>query len=442
MPRNRLGTRLTLNAEPPHVDPPDPGSPFLRVGYGIAKSVTGAGGQAFGNQIDARAFDESRGKGCDQRKPWTVYNQQGQRKYLTRSETRSFLAAARDRDDAVQSFCWMMAVTGCRISEALALSEKSLDFEAKHVIIECLKKRKKGIFRTVPLPVKLLDKLKKLLVTGVLHADRLWPWSRMTGYRRICEVMRAAGVTGSYATPRGLRHGFGVRAIQSNVPLNLVQRWLGHADIKTTAIYTYAMGPEEREIAGRMWIDSGDISKPSGRSKPPSAAVLDKQAIEPTWPAHGDIKSDMDKGKPTQPGAPISAANPLPVFGKLKASCQLLQIWLYCIFDHRSFSLTYFLTGAVRRARTQRPKDRLLRVGRLLSQLGFVRLGDEAQRVRHTNKAGRRNYLRLPVWRGMRINLTASQATVLRLRLGAAGTSRQSSSEGDNQLSTQRRDRI
>jgi site-specific recombinase XerD len=50
-----------------------------------------------------------------------------------------------------------------------------------------------------------------------------------------------------------LRHGFGIHAVQSGVPLNLVQRWLGHARMETTAIYLDAMGSEEREIASRMW---------------------------------------------------------------------------------------------------------------------------------------------------------------------------------------------
>lgn len=189
--------------------------------------------------------------------PWTVYNRNGQRKYLTRSETDAFLSAAQHRDELVHSFCWMIAVTGCRISEVLAINKRNIDFEEKHVVIESLKKRGKRVFRAIPLPSKLLDNLKKWLSAGIFSEDRLWPWSRMTGYRRICEVMHAAGVTGSYATPKGLRHGFGVRAIQSSVPLNLVQRWLGHADIKTTAIYTSAMGPEEREIASRMWAKVG-----------------------------------------------------------------------------------------------------------------------------------------------------------------------------------------
>jgi integrase len=39
----------------------------------------------------------------------------------------------------------------------------------------------------------------------------------------------------------------------SAVPLNLVQRWLGHASLTTTAIYLDALGDEEREIAARMW---------------------------------------------------------------------------------------------------------------------------------------------------------------------------------------------
>jgi len=54
------------------------------------------------------------------------------------------------------------------------------------------------------------------------------------------------------------RHGFGVGTLQSGVPLNLVQRWLGHAQIRTTTIYADACGPEEREIAARFW------TQPSG----------------------------------------------------------------------------------------------------------------------------------------------------------------------------------
>ena len=36
-------------------------------------------------------------------------------------------------------------------------------------------------------------------------------------------------------------------------PLNLVQKWLGHAQLTTTAIYADAVGSEEKDIARRMW---------------------------------------------------------------------------------------------------------------------------------------------------------------------------------------------
>jgi integrase/recombinase XerD len=50
-----------------------------------------------------------------------------------------------------------------------------------------------------------------------------------------------------------LRHGFGVHAFQSNVPPHLVQKWLGHASLKTTASYADVIGAEERAFANRMW---------------------------------------------------------------------------------------------------------------------------------------------------------------------------------------------
>ena len=64
--------------------------------------------------------------------------------------------------------------------------------------------------------------------------------------------MEAARLDGPHASPKGLRHGFGVAAVSAGIPPNLVQRWLGHAQITTTAIYADAVGPEEKDIVRRM----------------------------------------------------------------------------------------------------------------------------------------------------------------------------------------------
>ena len=75
----------------------------------------------------------------------------------------------------------------------------------------------------------------------------------MTGWRAVHAVMQAARLDGPHASPKGLRHGFGVAAVSAGIPLNLVQKWLGHAQLTTTAIYANAVGAEEQDIARRMW---------------------------------------------------------------------------------------------------------------------------------------------------------------------------------------------
>lgn len=47
--------------------------------------------------------------------------------------------------------------------------------------------------------------------------------------------MAAAVIIGTPASPKGLRHGFGVNAIASGVRLPLLQKWMGHASLRTTA---------------------------------------------------------------------------------------------------------------------------------------------------------------------------------------------------------------
>jgi integrase len=90
---------------------------------------------------------------------------------------------------------------------------------------------------------------------GKGHADcLLWPWARNTGWRHVKAVMDAAGIPdGPHRSPKGLRHGYGVHAIGSGVPLNMLSKWMGHATLEVTAIYANALGAEEQGIAARMW---------------------------------------------------------------------------------------------------------------------------------------------------------------------------------------------
>lgn len=189
-----------------------------------------------------------------------LHTADGARKYLTASERDAFLREAERTDRAIRTLCMTLAYAGCRLSEALALTADRVDLAAGVLVIESLKKRRTGIYRAVPVPPALLDALD--LVHGIREhqarrgrgrGEQLWPWSRMTGWRAVHGVMAAADLDGPQASPKGLRHGFGVAAVSSGVPLNLVQKWLGHAQLTTTAIYADAVGAEEKDIAKRMW---------------------------------------------------------------------------------------------------------------------------------------------------------------------------------------------
>ena len=67
--------------------------------------------------------------------------------------------------------------------------------------------------------------------------------------------MVRAGLSGPQARPKGLRHAFGIAAVEAGVPLPTIAAVLGHADISTTAIYTTAIGIKARAFLARMWAD-------------------------------------------------------------------------------------------------------------------------------------------------------------------------------------------
>jgi integrase/recombinase XerD len=180
----------------------------------------------------------------------SLFDGSGVRKYITSRERLSFVRAALQEREAVSTFCLTLAFTGARISEVLALTASQIDASNEVVVFETLKQRKRRVFRAVPVPRTLIP----LLTTrGAGKNTRLWSWGRTNAWKVVKAVMRKAGIADSLCKPKALRHAFAVEAGQKGIPLNIVQRWLGHARIETTAIYASAIGDEERKLARRAW---------------------------------------------------------------------------------------------------------------------------------------------------------------------------------------------
>ena len=181
------------------------------------------------------------------------------RKYLTAAERKRFLVAVRTHPKpAVQTLAQTLALTGCRVSEALALRACDVDLEARELRIATLKRRR-AAWRAIPVPEDLVQALE--LVHRVRRAQgsarganrRLWAITRQTANRQVGAIMRGADIEGPQACPRGLRHSFGVAAVTAGVPLPTIAAVLGHASLTTTAIYTTAIGAEARDLISRVW---------------------------------------------------------------------------------------------------------------------------------------------------------------------------------------------
>jgi len=187
-----------------------------------------------------------------------LYAHDGGRKYVNRSERQRVICAARKLDPERSLFSRLLAWTGARVSEVLALTPASFQIESGVVTFVTLKRRKHCV-REVPIPPALMKELDQYFSLRKAQQEvgssglRLWRWCRVTAWRIIKKVMTMAAVTGAQACPRGLRHGFGVAALHAAVPLHLIQRWMGHARLATTAIYMDVCGPEEIAFAEKLW---------------------------------------------------------------------------------------------------------------------------------------------------------------------------------------------
>ena len=184
-----------------------------------------------------------------------LFNTSGQRLYLNANERQTLELACHNADDPLAStFGLMLINTGCRLSEAVALTAASIHLQTDEVVFRTLKRRKLH-FRSVPLSPSMVTQLKLVHNLSQRQNDekKLWPYSRTTAWRRIKALMDKAGIEGPQASPKGFRHGFGIACIERNIPITVVQKWLGHSSPTTTAIYLQVVGPEERSFANRLW---------------------------------------------------------------------------------------------------------------------------------------------------------------------------------------------
>lgn len=153
------------------------------------------------------------------------------------------------RTRALVTILWR---AGLRISEALALSEQDLDPERGSLLVrhgKGDKRREVGMDEWGWHQLRPWTQCRKQLPVGAFFcvvdgptAGR--PWSGSSVRSQLRRLAASAGVRRRFA-PHQLRPAHAVEMAREGVPLNVIQRQLGHADLGITSIYLQGIDNEE-----------------------------------------------------------------------------------------------------------------------------------------------------------------------------------------------------
>ena len=164
---------------------------------------------------------------------------------LSRAEVQRILACL--RQPVYRTCLGTIYSCGLRLLEGVHLQVQQIDSERQVLHLRQAKGRKD---RYVPLPGRTLELLRSYWRS---HRNPVWlfPTSRSNGMATASRPRDESGVQKAFrkaleesgvnkaASVHTLRHSWATHLLEAGVNLRLIQEWLGHKSLTTTAIYTH-----------------------------------------------------------------------------------------------------------------------------------------------------------------------------------------------------------
>ncbi len=221
-------------------------------------------------ETDFNPFDYVKSQRVDRKLPVYMTTGELERVDNMAQEKESFNPMLGARDEALFSFLY---ASGCRISEALSIKVRDLDFTSGQVLITGKGNKQRFVFfskKTAEilqnyLPLRQQVVTKEGTGTEALFIDYKGNALTARGATWILRQYKINAYLDKNVTLHTFRHTFATHVLEGGADIRAVQELLGHAGLSTTQIYTH-VGIGRLKDIHRATHPHGKLEQKGGKS--------------------------------------------------------------------------------------------------------------------------------------------------------------------------------
>jgi molybdate transport system regulatory protein len=162
----------------------------------------------------------------------------------------------------------LIRYTGGKLNEVTALNPfQDIDFKHQLVLLGRTEKKNIRPSREVQIPEDLSEEIKSSLNDPVFkkYLGNFFKVDPGHVRRKFYERAIDSGIPPAMGAPESIRRSRGIELIQSNMPLPVVQKMLGHSTLNVTAAYVDFSDADMRKVA-KLFVEKESRRKTSARN--------------------------------------------------------------------------------------------------------------------------------------------------------------------------------